>query len=120
MATYTISLMKSIDIRSDPAVRLLGEFLDIGHEEEPTTAEHFVHGEERLSECRKRLAEDASVASGLSLMTFYPHHHLSSLSELYSFLRSPFRDLDLYDAAVQVSMQMRHFILLHSPFNLSF
>ncbi|KAL7412923.1 hypothetical protein BDY24DRAFT_341304 [Mrakia frigida] len=65
MLTYTLSLMKSIDIRSEPAVRLLAEFLDIRREDERRNAEQFAH-------------------------------------ELYSFLRSPFRDLALYDASVQV------------------
>ncbi len=38
--------MKSLDIRSEPAVRLLSEFLDMdaesGHER--ANAEHFAHG----------------------------------------------------------------------------
>lgn len=44
MLTYTLSLMKSIDIRSEPAVRLLAEFLDIGRENERRNAEQFAHG----------------------------------------------------------------------------
>ena len=40
--------MKSIDIRSEPAVKLLAEFLDIDAEydsEDPrANAEHFAHG----------------------------------------------------------------------------
>lgn len=46
LTTYIISLMRSIDIRSEPAVRLLSDFLDIrgseGRERQGT--EHFVHG----------------------------------------------------------------------------
>jgi len=48
MLTYTLSLMKSIDIRSEPAVRLLAEFLDIGRENERRNAEQFAHGESAL------------------------------------------------------------------------
>ncbi|KAJ9113614.1 hypothetical protein QFC22_005922 [Naganishia vaughanmartiniae] len=58
--------MKSIDIRSEPAVRLLADFLDecgsLGRDRRG--AEHFAH-------------------------------------EVYSFLRSPYRDLALYDAIAQ-------------------
>ncbi|KAH9940037.1 uncharacterized protein BXZ73DRAFT_43293 [Epithele typhae] len=67
LTTFTVSLMKSLDIRSEPAVRLLSEFLDMdadpGHER--ANAEHFAH-------------------------------------ELYSYLRSPYRDLGAYDKNVQV------------------
>ncbi|KAF7794146.1 hypothetical protein EIP86_005277 [Pleurotus ostreatoroseus] len=68
LTTFTISLMKSLDIRSESAVKLLAEFLDIDAEydaENPrANAEHFAH-------------------------------------ELYSYLRSPFRDLSVYDSVVQ-------------------
>jgi hypothetical protein len=54
LTTYTISLMKSIDIRSESAVKLLSEFLDL---DTPYTAgarhvnaEHFAHG--RCGLCR--------------------------------------------------------------------
>ena len=38
--------MKSLDIRSEPAVRLLSEFLDMDaeHGHERANAEHFAHG----------------------------------------------------------------------------
>lgn len=36
--------MKSLDIRSEPAVRLLAEFLDMDSGGERTNAEHFAHG----------------------------------------------------------------------------
>ncbi|KAF5368010.1 hypothetical protein D9758_004375 [Tetrapyrgos nigripes] len=68
LTTFTISLMKSIDIRSESAVKLLAEFLDI---DEPyvegrrhRNAEHFAH-------------------------------------EVYSYLRSPFKDLFVYDTIIQ-------------------
>ncbi|KZT66282.1 hypothetical protein DAEQUDRAFT_471097 [Daedalea quercina L-15889] len=64
LTTFTLSLMKSLDIRSEPAVRLLAEFLDMDSEGERVKAEHFAH-------------------------------------ELYSYLRSPYRDLARYDEVVQ-------------------
>ncbi|KAM5545730.1 hypothetical protein V8D89_000768 [Ganoderma adspersum] len=66
LTTFTVSLMKSLDIRSEPAVRLLSEFLDMDAEQgrERANAEHFAH-------------------------------------ELYSYLRSPYRDLSAYDNNVQ-------------------
>ncbi|KAG7441758.1 uncharacterized protein BT62DRAFT_907598 [Guyanagaster necrorhizus] len=63
---FTISLMKSIDIRSESAVKLLAEFLDMDTGGR-TMAEHFAH------------------------------------AEVYSYVRSPFKDLFVYDSAVQVS-----------------
>ncbi|KAJ9105542.1 hypothetical protein QFC19_003524 [Naganishia cerealis] len=66
LTTYIVSLMKSIDIRSEPAVRLLADFLDERGSQgrDRRGAEHFAH-------------------------------------EVYSFLRSPYRDLALYDAIAQ-------------------
>ncbi|KAF9653602.1 hypothetical protein BDM02DRAFT_3182613 [Thelephora ganbajun] len=69
LTTFTLSIMKSLDIRSESAVKLLSEFLDMdqpymeGHPH--PNAEHFAH-------------------------------------EMYSYLRSPFRDLYVYDKMVQV------------------
>ncbi|WWC98942.1 hypothetical protein V866_005836 [Kwoniella sp. B9012] len=70
LTTYIISLLKTIDIRSDPAIRLLADYLDspsTTNENRPshtTVAEHFSH-------------------------------------ELYSFLRSPFKELRKWDEAIQ-------------------
>ncbi|CCL98025.1 uncharacterized protein FIBRA_00018 [Fibroporia radiculosa] len=64
LTTFVLSLMKSLDIRSEPAVRLLAEFLDLDSGGERLNAEHFAH-------------------------------------ELYSYLRSPYRDLAVYDTVVQ-------------------
>ncbi|KAK0438517.1 uncharacterized protein EV420DRAFT_1585560, partial [Desarmillaria tabescens] len=61
--TFTISLMKSIDIRSESAVKLLAEFLDIDTGGR-VMAEHFAH-------------------------------------EVYSYVRSPFKDLFVYDSVIQ-------------------
>ncbi|KAF9530723.1 hypothetical protein CPB83DRAFT_762476 [Crepidotus variabilis] len=69
LTTLILSLMKSIDIRSESAVKLISEFLDM---DEPYTpggrhrnAEHFAH-------------------------------------EVYSYVRSPYKDLFVYDDIVQV------------------
>lgn len=36
--------MKSLDVRSEPAVRLLAEFLDMDSGGDRVNAEHFAHG----------------------------------------------------------------------------
>ncbi|TFK38568.1 hypothetical protein BDQ12DRAFT_651666, partial [Crucibulum laeve] len=68
LTTIIISLMKSIDIRSESAVKLLSEFLDMDAPYQPggrqVNAEHFAH-------------------------------------EVYCYVRSPFRDLFVYDTVVQ-------------------
>ena len=67
LTSYILSLLKAIDIRSEPAVLLLSEFLDTSNGPGYSHgAEHFAH-------------------------------------ELYSFLRSPFKDLRRYDEVAQVS-----------------
>ena len=49
LTTYVVSLMKSIDVRSEAAVGLLGEFLDLDRDGDGDggrrVAEHFAHGE---------------------------------------------------------------------------
>ncbi|KAK0438543.1 uncharacterized protein EV420DRAFT_1279970 [Desarmillaria tabescens] len=65
--TISISLMKSIDIRSESAVKLLAEFLDIDTGGR-VMAEHFGH------------------------------------VEVYLYVRSPFKDLFVYDSAIQYDM----------------
>lgn len=71
LTTYILSLLKAIDIRSEPAVRLLAEFLDTSNGPGyPHGAEHFAH-------------------------------------ELYSFLRSPFKELRRYDEVAQVGVRVR-------------
>ncbi|KAF8516883.1 hypothetical protein JB92DRAFT_2714966 [Gautieria morchelliformis] len=76
LTTFILSLMKTLDLRSESAVKLLAEFLDmdtpyyVGDLQEPS-AGRFANAER------------------------FSH-------ELYSYLRSPFRDLAAYDAVVQV------------------
>lgn len=52
LVTFVISLMKSIDIRSESAVKLLAEFLDMDTPyipgERHVNAEHFAHGPSAL------------------------------------------------------------------------
>jgi hypothetical protein len=43
LTTFVISIMKSIDIRAEAAVRLLAEFLDMD-DGGRRNAEHFAHG----------------------------------------------------------------------------
>ncbi|KAF9039225.1 hypothetical protein BJ165DRAFT_1351730 [Panaeolus papilionaceus] len=69
LTTLIISLMKSIDIRSESAVKLIAEFLDLDAPYVPggrhVNAEHFAH-------------------------------------EVYSYVRSPYKDLFVYDSIAQV------------------
>ncbi|KAF9074096.1 hypothetical protein BDP27DRAFT_1317302 [Rhodocollybia butyracea] len=68
LMTFTISLMKAIDIRSESAVKLLAEFLDIDtpylEGGRHVNAEHFAH-------------------------------------EVYTYVRSPYKDLFVFDTVVQ-------------------
>ncbi|KAF5346848.1 hypothetical protein D9756_010626 [Leucocoprinus leucothites] len=74
LTSLIISLMKAIDIRSESAVKLLAEFLDMDTQYEPgnryINAEHFAHV-------------------------------FMVLPEVYSYVRSPYRDLFVYDSVVQ-------------------
>ncbi|KZO99683.1 hypothetical protein CALVIDRAFT_356967 [Calocera viscosa TUFC12733] len=63
LTTFILSLMRSLDIRSEASVKLLAEFLDMD-EGGRKNAEHFAH-------------------------------------EVYSYLRSPYRSLIIYDTVVQ-------------------
>ncbi|KAL1742717.1 hypothetical protein HDZ31DRAFT_42606 [Schizophyllum fasciatum] len=69
LTTFIISIMKSIDIRAESAIKLLAEFLDMDSPyvegNRHPNAEHFAH-------------------------------------EVYSFVRSPYKDLFVYDRVVQV------------------
>ncbi|KAF9506541.1 hypothetical protein BS47DRAFT_395754 [Hydnum rufescens UP504] len=72
LTAFVLSLLRTIDIRSEPAIRVLAEFLDLGgapytEGAAKSNAEHFAH-------------------------------------ELYAFLRSPYRELSVYDSVVQVGL----------------
>ncbi|KAJ7328791.1 hypothetical protein DFH08DRAFT_709297 [Mycena albidolilacea] len=71
LTTFIISIMKAIDIRSESAVKLLSEFLDLDtpyvEGGRHMNAEHFAH-------------------------------------EVYSYVRSPYKDLFVYDSVVQVCL----------------
>ncbi|KAJ6510821.1 hypothetical protein C8R45DRAFT_965289 [Mycena sanguinolenta] len=68
LTSFTLSIMKAIDIRSESAVKLLSEFLDLDapyvEGGRHINAEHFAH-------------------------------------EIYSYVRSPYKDLFVYDSVVQ-------------------
>ncbi|KZV59857.1 hypothetical protein PENSPDRAFT_594792 [Peniophora sp. CONT] len=72
LVTFVLSLMKSIDIRAESAVKLIAEFLDMDKPYSPggryVNSEHFAH-------------------------------------EVYSFMRSPYKELARYDEAVQVRIR---------------
>lgn len=102
LTTFILSLMKSIDIRSESAVKLLAEFLDMDDEgrgvyvegERSVNAEHFAHG----------------AAGLLSVLQLKSDSGLHS-TEVYSYLRSPYRDLFVYDSVVQVATFSKFFCL---------
>lgn len=101
--------MKSLDIRSESAVKLLSEFLDMDQsyvEGEPhPNAEHFAHGIPSFFL--------GPLAIRSLLLVFF------RFVEMYSYLRSPFRDLYVYDKMVQVREFLYFSILgvLHTPFS---
>jgi hypothetical protein len=88
--------MKSIDIRTENAVKLLAEFLDMDTQyvagERHVNAEHFAHG---LSEFWALLPPFAFWSHPSPLVFFF-------FIEIYCYLRSPYRDLGVYDSVVQV------------------
>ena len=79
--------MKSIDIRSESAVKLLSEFLDMDAPYTPgerhVNAEHFAHGQCFFFFLALRIV---------------PHF----CSEVYSYVRSPYKNLFVYDTVAQV------------------
>lgn len=89
LVTFVISLMKSIDIRSESAIKLLAEFLDMDTPYVPgerhVNAEHFAHG--------------SFIPDPPSLAFLYSS---VGVVEIYCYLRSPYRDLSVYDSVVQV------------------
>lgn len=95
--------MKSIDIRSESAVKLISEFLDLVDQDEPHSsrrnAEHFVHGAFSCPFCTR-------VTDGC----------LSS--EVYSYMRSPYKDLFVYDSVVQACLRL--FVVMQANANLIF
>jgi len=76
LTTYVLSLLKAIDIRSEPAVRLLREFLDPSGEHGPRNGLEFPNGTEHFAH------------------------------ELYSFLRSPYKELWRWDEVSQVGREV--------------
>lgn len=89
--------MKSIDIRSESAIKLLAEFLDMDTQyvagERHINAEHFAHGPSYVLGAAPILAFQVS-SDALVFLVFF--------SEIYCYLRSPYRDLGVYDSVVQV------------------
>ncbi|KAJ7882455.1 hypothetical protein B0H13DRAFT_2667374 [Mycena leptocephala] len=82
LTTFIISIMKAIDIRSESAVKLLSEFLDLDapyiEGGRHVNAEHFAH-------------------------------------EVYSYVRSPYKDLFVYDSVVQYEVTAEVPALVEEP-----
>lgn len=72
LTNHILSLIKAIDIRSEPAIRLLSELLDHQAQSSTSGAQTFPHAAEHFAH------------------------------ELYSFLRSPYKELWKYDEVAQV------------------
>ena len=87
LTTFIISIMKSIDIRAESAIKLLAEFLDMDSPyvegNRHPNAEHFAHGIHFMT-----------ITGSISVSNSCP--------EVYSFVRSPYKDLFVYDRIVQV------------------
>ncbi|WVF66932.1 hypothetical protein IAT40_001675 [Kwoniella sp. CBS 6097] len=75
LTTYILSLLKTIDIRSEPAIRLLADFLDNDRHDE-------------------NHPPDGNVAGEASTAEHFAH-------ELYNFLRSPYKELRKWDEIAQ-------------------
>jgi hypothetical protein len=106
LVTFVISLMKSIDIRAESAVKLLAEFLDMDTQyvagERHINAEHFAHGSSEFW----ALLPPYAFWSHPSPFFFFFFSFL--YIEIYCYLRSPYRDLGIYDSVVQVRAHRNH------------
>jgi len=109
LVTFVISLMKSIDIRSENAVKLLAEFLDMDTQYVPgerhVNAEHFAHGP---SEFWALVPPFAFWCSFVALFYF-----IFISIEIYCYLRSPYKDLGVYDSVVQVRTHRNAMTCVH-------
>ena len=90
--------MKAIDIRSESAVKLLAEFLDMdtpyAEGERFPNAEHFAHGKSCDLQFSVVRYDPLSKQTGSNLR--------EPITELYCYLRSPYKSLSTYDANAQV------------------
>lgn len=88
--------MKSIDIRTESAVKLLAEFLDMDTQyvagERHVNAEHFAHGPSEFGPSFAFWSHPSPICFCFFI-------------EIYCYLRSPYRDLGVYDSVVQVRTQ---------------
>lgn len=95
LTNYIVTLIKMLDLRSEAGIKLLSELMDPSI---PYTAEGRKPNTEHL-------AHGAQVYSCSDFMRgFYPYL-LMYITELYSFLRSPYKSIEEYDAIVQVIIQ---------------
>lgn len=84
LVTFVISLMKSIDIRSESAIKLLAEFLDMDTQyvagERHINAEHFAHGPSHVLGAAPILAFQVSSDALVFLVFFFRNILLSALA----------------------------------------
>ena len=88
LLTYVLNLLKAIDLRSEPFIRLLRDVL------EPDTLTTMADGDGRHRD-RER-----------GEMRQYPNAAEHLAHELHSWLRSPFKELWRWDALAQVSLTL--------------
>lgn len=92
LTNYIIALIKMLDLRTEPGIRLLADLMDPGtlysEEARKPNTEHLAHG--RCSHSTRVYTVDGFMAL------------TDDISELYSFLRSPYKQLEAYDKIVQV------------------
>lgn len=113
LTMYVISLLKAIDIRSEPAIRLLADFLDppsTSTSTSQTVTASSATPTSPLAGINPPLGRaltgngNGNVAGGGSRgLPDFPHAAEHFAHELYTFLRSPFKELWKWDEVVQVS-----------------
>lgn len=95
LTMYVISLLKSIDIRSEPAIRLLADFLD-PHSTQNAAA--------TAAAAKPGASAGGASGEGRTDVPDFPNGAEHFGHELYSFLRSPFKELRKWDEVAQVSL----------------
>ncbi|OCF34107.1 hypothetical protein I316_04055 [Kwoniella heveanensis BCC8398] len=80
LTTYILSLLKTIDIRSEPAIRLLADFLDDNNDDE--------------NDHRNNAGTAGQAGTSTTTAEHFAH-------ELYNFLRSPYKELRKWDEIAQ-------------------
>lgn len=119
LTMYVISLLKAIDIRSEPAIRLLADFLEPNRSTLHTATPRVDDPASPLASIASAVDSAPNTAprangngighgtgngNGAGVKGFdYPNAAEHFAHELHTFLRSPFKELWKWDEIVQVS-----------------